>query len=117
MASLRDGGQYIPNSDRNNYEFISFSPGFNRVIQGRACQYHLRKRVGSCFAEMLPNGLTHPLMQVVLTNPLARAGQGAAAIDRVGCAGNPRSSIRGKEEDQLSNFAWLADSSQRMGPF
>jgi hypothetical protein len=63
--------------------FISFSPGFNRVTEvpldlptvstvsnwiGGTCQYHLRKRGGPCFAEMSPDGLTHPLTQVVLTN-------------------------------------------------
>ena len=36
MASFKkDGGQYIPNSDRDTYEFISFWRAFNRVIQGR----------------------------------------------------------------------------------
>ena len=63
--------------------FISFSPGFNRLINlpsewepfqrflirwVEERQYRLRKRVGSCFAEVSLYGLTHPLTQVVLTN-------------------------------------------------
>jgi hypothetical protein len=49
-----------------------FEP-FQRFLVGLGgtCQYHLRKRVGSCFAEMSPDGLTHPLTQVVLTNQTA----------------------------------------------
>jgi hypothetical protein len=36
-----------------------------------SCQYHLRKRVCSCFATLSPDGLTHSLTQVVLTNQTA----------------------------------------------
>jgi hypothetical protein len=66
--------------------FVSFTPGFNRVTAAylisktvstvfgfagrKSCQYHLRKRVGSYFAQL--STLTHPLTQVVLTNSTCR---------------------------------------------
>jgi hypothetical protein len=50
--------------------FISFSPGFNRVIRGLSiCQYHLRKRVGQTVERHFSKTRTHPLTQVVLTAP------------------------------------------------
>jgi hypothetical protein len=79
--SAWSGGGYSKNYKKHG--LISFTHGFNRVTDwpflisnrfngfrfpGTSCQYHLHKRVGSCFVEVSPDGLTHPLTQVVLTN-------------------------------------------------